>query len=156
MRPEILLRASALLAVLQTANGAPTSNSGGNPPLRGSEDLLGYSPDNVLTDEDTDAIKFTLVPGQKDDARDGVYLDFEHADNPQPIRGTKGANDPGPRMCDEEHPMKLEEAGLTVSQATTTTTGSTVTSLRLQERTTVKPSTRSGQWVGSNKCSLHW
>ncbi|KAL2009489.1 hypothetical protein VTN00DRAFT_5296 [Thermoascus crustaceus] len=97
MRPETLLRASALLAAFQTANGAPTSNSGGNPPLRGSEDLLGYSTSNTLTKEDTDAIKFKLVPGQKDDPRDGVYLDFEHAENPQPIRGDKGATDPGPR-----------------------------------------------------------
>ncbi|KAL2000998.1 hypothetical protein VTN02DRAFT_2357 [Thermoascus thermophilus] len=97
MRTETLLRVSALLAALQTTHAAPTSTSGGNPPLRGSEDLLGYSASNTLTTEDTDAIKFQLVPGHKDDTIDGVYLDFEHAENPQPIRGDRGGTDPGPR-----------------------------------------------------------
>ena len=38
-----------------------------------------------------------LAQGQTEDADDGVYLDFSDVDMPQPIRGTKGGLDPGPR-----------------------------------------------------------
>jgi quercetin dioxygenase-like cupin family protein len=65
--------------------------------LRGSAALLGYSPGNKLTTENTDAISYKLVPGQTDDANLGTYLDFENNPNPQPSRGTKGGLDPGPR-----------------------------------------------------------
>ncbi|KAE8155228.1 RmlC-like cupin domain-containing protein [Aspergillus avenaceus] len=68
-----------------------------DPPLRGSEDLLGYSPDNKLSEHSTEEVKYTLLPAQKEDPKIGSYLDFEHADNPQPIRGSLGASDPGPR-----------------------------------------------------------
>lgn len=98
MRINGFLSASALLAALQTANGAPTATST-NPPLRGSEDLLGYSESNTLNDENTDNIPYQPVPGQNDDAKIGAYLDFESSDNPQPIRGSLGATDPGPREC---------------------------------------------------------
>ncbi|PKX99282.1 putative oxalate decarboxylase [Aspergillus novofumigatus IBT 16806] len=85
----------AFFFVLPCANGAPTAQPS-NPPLRGSEDLLGYSSSNTITEQSTE-VKYTLVTGQKDDANNGVYLDFEGVDNPQPIRGDLGGSDPGPR-----------------------------------------------------------
>jgi hypothetical protein len=84
------------LLVLPWANGAPTAQPS-NPPLRGSEDLLGYSSSNTITEQSTE-VKYTPVAGQKDDANNGVYLDFEGVDNPQPIRGDLGGTDPGPSM----------------------------------------------------------
>lgn len=86
----------AFLLVLPCANGAPTAQPS-NPPLRGSEDLLGYSSSNTITEQSTE-VKYTPVTGQKDDANNGVYLDFEGVDNPQPIRGNLGGTDPGPSM----------------------------------------------------------
>lgn len=38
-----------------------------------------------------------LVNGQEADAKLGLYLDFNSADVPQPIRGERGNTDPGPR-----------------------------------------------------------
>lgn len=46
-----------------------------------------------------------LVLGQKADGKLGLYLDFNSAtypNGPQPIRGTKGATDPGPRTYEYE------------------------------------------------------
>jgi len=96
MRIDAFLSVSALLATLQGVNGAP-AGTGTNPPLRGSENLLGYSPSNTLNDENTDNIQYTPVPGQNEDAKVAPYLDFENSENPQPIRGDTGGTDPGPR-----------------------------------------------------------
>jgi hypothetical protein len=89
---------STVLAAIQVVNGAPAA-APSNPPLRGSGSLQGYSASNVVSNENTDAIKYQLAPGQKDDAKIGAYLDFEKIDNPQPIRGTGGGLEPGPRGC---------------------------------------------------------
>lgn len=40
---------------------------------------------------------YTLAPGQEADADLGLYLDLTTNQNPQPIRGSNGATDPGPR-----------------------------------------------------------
>ena len=40
---------------------------------------------------------YALVAGQEEDADVGLYLDFSNNPNPQPIRGSNGATDPGPR-----------------------------------------------------------
>lgn len=66
-------------------------------PLRGSEDLLGYSASNTVVHQDTDPTTTELAPGQTEDANLGVYLDFSNVADPQPIRGSKGGTDPGPR-----------------------------------------------------------
>ncbi|OJJ31397.1 hypothetical protein ASPWEDRAFT_141622 [Aspergillus wentii DTO 134E9] len=97
MKPQLLQALSLLL--IPSVYGAPASRSNeGNPPLRGPQSLIGYSESNTITDKSTDeGIKYTLVPGQKDDADDGIYFDFETADNPQLIRGSTGGTDPGPR-----------------------------------------------------------
>ena len=98
------------LAILPIANGAPaavpsasapSSSDSNNPPLRGSEDLLGYSSSNTFTAEDPAEVPYQPVPGQDQDANYGFYLDFESEDRPQPIRGSKGATDPGPRKLSE-------------------------------------------------------
>jgi hypothetical protein len=80
--------------------GAPVASVGSanaNPPLHGDESLLGYSSSNPVSTKNTDNIPFTPVPGQTANSLDGFYLAFEDEDSPQPIRGTKGATDPGPR-----------------------------------------------------------
>ncbi|PYI19567.1 oxalate decarboxylase [Aspergillus violaceofuscus CBS 115571] len=91
--------AAALAIPAMSPLRAPTSN----PPLRGSEDLLGYSSSNTLSDQTTEDVTYTPVAGQTDDADLGVYLDFEDSDSPQPIRGDKGATDPGPRNTYYDH-----------------------------------------------------
>ncbi|KAK7720204.1 hypothetical protein SLS57_005612 [Botryosphaeria dothidea] len=90
-RLSLLLGLSAIGAV----HGAPAVD-----PLRGSPDLQGYNPSNILTDEDTTNVQYELAPGQSDDADLGTYLDFSNIENPQPIRGTKGGTDPGPHNSD--------------------------------------------------------
>ncbi|KAL5357356.1 RmlC-like cupin domain-containing protein [Aspergillus floccosus] len=98
MKTSVLSTLTLLVLFAGTGSAAPTArDSAGNPPLRGSEDLLGYSASNKLSPDSTEDIKYTLVTGQKDDANIGVYFDFENVDNPQPIRGSLGGTDPGPR-----------------------------------------------------------
>jgi hypothetical protein len=96
MKMKIPLLAT-LLHVLSLVQAAPArSNSDSNPGLRGSESLVGYSPSEPSASKSAPDIKYTLLPGQKEDPNIGSYLDFEKADNPQPIRGSSGGDDPGP------------------------------------------------------------
>ncbi|KAJ5355175.1 uncharacterized protein N7496_012387 [Penicillium cataractarum] len=102
MKPQILSRAVQLLpALLCLVDAAPASvrrdDSSSNPGLRGSEALVGYSPTEKVATGAKPDIKYTLLPGQKEDPDIGSYLDFENVENPQPIRGTTGSDDPGPR-----------------------------------------------------------
>ncbi|KAK0647362.1 Oxalate decarboxylase OxdC [Lasiodiplodia hormozganensis] len=101
---SLLLGLSALGAV----HGAPAVD-----PLRGSTDLQGYNPSNILTDEDTTNVQYELAPGQTNDADLGTFLDFSDIENPQPIRGTKGGTDPGPRNpeVDRQNSDKLAPPG---------------------------------------------
>ncbi|KAF2085962.1 putative oxalate decarboxylase [Saccharata proteae CBS 121410] len=83
-----------LLAAARVAHTAPA----GNPGLRGSESLLGYDASNVLSTENTaDVGPVDLTTTQTEDADIGAYIDFSNDANPQPIRGSKGGTDPGPR-----------------------------------------------------------
>lgn len=75
---------------------APTKRAS-NPPLRGSEALVGYSTTENIASGTQPDIKYSLLPGQKENPDIGSYLDFENVDNPQPIRGSTGSDDPGPR-----------------------------------------------------------
>jgi hypothetical protein len=77
----------------QYASAAPTGTASASPP----ESLLGYNPDNVVINANTDDIQYEFAPGQTDSANIGPILDFNNIENPQPIRGTKGGTDPGPR-----------------------------------------------------------
>jgi len=83
----------ALVLLFSAAQAAPTSNPG----LRGSGDLVGYSPSRDVPVKNT-SVQYELVKGQKEDADVGVYLDFKDVKNPQPIRGSHGGTDPGPSM----------------------------------------------------------
>ncbi|CAG7919374.1 unnamed protein product [Penicillium olsonii] len=84
-------------ALVTLIHAAPARRDTENPGLRGSESLLGYSSSNKGGGISPPDIKYTLLPGQKEDPKIGSYLDFEKADNPQPIRGSTGSDDPGPR-----------------------------------------------------------
>jgi len=98
MKLELLARALYLLPTLLLPAGAAPARRNSNAPLRGTEALVGYSAtENVATGSKPD-IKYSLLPGQKEDPDIGSYLDFENVENPQPIRGSTGSDDPGPRM----------------------------------------------------------
>ncbi|KAG0154620.1 hypothetical protein PDIDSM_188 [Penicillium digitatum] len=92
------LLVALLPVVLPLVHGAPARRDSPNPGLRGSDSLVGYSPDYKSDSDLRPDIEYTLVPGQKEDPKIGSYLDFEKADNPQPIRGPTGSDDPGPSM----------------------------------------------------------
>ena len=80
----------------------PTGQAIGPPGSSGSpyatEDFVG--PDGNPVDPADSAIvtDYELVPGQTDAANLGLYLDLDETQNPQPIRGSAGGTDPGPRM----------------------------------------------------------
>ncbi|KAJ5555952.1 hypothetical protein N7513_003594 [Penicillium frequentans] len=87
---------SLLLALLTAVDAAPARRSS-NPPLRGSEALVGYSSTEKGASGTQPDIKYSLLPGQTVSPDIGAYLDFEKVENPQPIRGSTGSDDPGPR-----------------------------------------------------------
>jgi hypothetical protein len=93
---KLQISATLLLAALPWVHGAPARRDTTNPGLRGSESLIGYSSSNKGGSDSPPDIKYTLLPGQKEDPNIGSYLDFQKADNPQPIRGSTGSDDPGP------------------------------------------------------------
>ncbi|KAJ5937500.1 hypothetical protein N7454_003842 [Penicillium verhagenii] len=85
-----------LFLLLCTVGAAPARRSS-NPPLRGSEALVGYSSTEKIVSGTQPDLKYSLLPGQTDSPDIGAYLDFENIENPQPIRGSTGSDDPGPR-----------------------------------------------------------
>lgn len=87
---------SLIPAILPLVCAAPARRDADNAPLRGSGSLVGYSSSNKGGGDSPPDIKYTLLPGQKEDPKIGSYLDFQKADNPQPIRGSTGSDDPGP------------------------------------------------------------
>lgn len=95
----------------QVSLAAPTGTLSAADPTSGS--LLGYNSANVVINQDTDDIQYSLVPGQTDAATVGSPLDFSTVENPQPIRGSKGGTDPGPRTeeYDSLNPDKLVPPG---------------------------------------------
>ena len=98
--PEYNMKFQLIVALLpvvvRLAHGAPARRDTPNPGLRGSDSLVGYSPDNHVGSGSRPDIKYTLLPGQKEDPEIVSPLDFVKADNPQPIRGSTGSDDPGP------------------------------------------------------------
>lgn len=87
----------AVGGVTPAATPTATAVSGS---LYGDESLLGEnaapSPisggDSALVPESD----YELVNGQEADAKLGLYLDFNSVENPQPLRGGEGSQDPGP------------------------------------------------------------
>lgn len=93
----------AILGFSSTVCAAPVADpqlqSRADPPgLRGSQSLLGNTGTPVDKSDSALVEDYDLVPGQKSDADLGFYFDFTKAQNPQPIRGSKGGTDPGPSM----------------------------------------------------------
>ena len=82
----------------------------------GSEDFLGPNGNPVNPADSAIVTDYQLVPGQTADADLGLYLDLEVAENPQPIRGSLGGVDPGPRM--ESTCISFRKILLTLWQAT--------------------------------------
>ncbi|MCJ1311855.1 hypothetical protein MMC25_005528 [Agyrium rufum] len=82
----------------------PAGPPGATGSLYGNERLLG--PDGNTAPPASSALlpegSYDLVPGQKQDEDNGVYLDFNSTPNPQPIRGSNGGTDPGPRNYNYE------------------------------------------------------
>lgn len=107
-----IFRAIVLTIVnLELSSAAPTGTSLAATPTSGS--LLGYNPANVEIHPDTDDIPYSLVPGQTEAASVGTSLNFTTSLNPQPIRGSKGGTDPGPRTegYDRLNPDRLAPPG---------------------------------------------
>ncbi|CAI7661610.1 unnamed protein product [Penicillium bialowiezense] len=94
---KLELFSTLIPAILPLVCAAPARRDADNAPLRGSGSLVGYSSSNKGGGDSPPDIKYTLLPGQKEDPKIGSYLDFQKADNPQPIRGSTGSDDPGPR-----------------------------------------------------------
>lgn len=75
--------------------------------LYGDESLLGGAamPSPVSGGDSAIVPDPPMVNGQGADADLGLYLDFNSVPNPQPIRGSAGQTDPGPRKFEEaRHP----------------------------------------------------
>lgn len=92
--------------------GVPTSVPTVTSPtgsLYGSEALLGgnAAPSPISGGDSAIVSDFPLVNGQEADDKLGLYLDFNSVEDPQPLRGTVGQTDPGPRESFLlESPMK--------------------------------------------------
>lgn len=92
--------ASLILFLLPLSDAFPArraEESSTNPGLKGSKTLIGYSPSEKVGSTTTPDIKYSLLPGQTNDPDIGTWLDFSNVENPQPIRGDTGGDDPGPR-----------------------------------------------------------
>jgi hypothetical protein len=113
MAPRYHLKLSSILLAMASFTNltfsAPTGTASAAPP----SSLLGYNAANKVINEDTDDISYTLVPGQTDTAVIGAFLDFNNQAHPQPIRGSKGGTDPGPRTEEYDilNPDKLAPPG---------------------------------------------
>ena len=83
---------------LSIPTGQAIGPPGASGSVYGTEELLGADGNPVDPADSAIVTKYDLVPGQTADADLGLYLNLEEAKNPQPIRGTTGGTDPGPRM----------------------------------------------------------
>ena len=87
---------AALPLSIPTGQAIGPPGSSGDP--YGSEEFLGPNGNPVNPADSAIVTNYHLVPGQTEDANLGLFLDLEEAENPQPIRGSNGGTDPGPRM----------------------------------------------------------
>ena len=77
--------------------GIPVGPAGATGSLYGPETLLGDDGSMQNTADSAIVSDYELVPGQQANANEGLYLDFTKTPNPQPIRGSNGYTDAGPR-----------------------------------------------------------
>ena len=103
LSPRSLMTSMVLGICIQPIFSAPITNPVGPPgasgSLYGTETLLGAG-GNPVSSVDSAVVptsSYDLVAGQTSDTDYGFYLDFDSTANPQPIRGSQGASDPGPR-----------------------------------------------------------
>ena len=78
--------------------GIPVGPAGATASPYGPETLLGNDGSTQDTADSAVVSNYKLVPGQDASADVGLFLDFSQTPNPQPIRGTNGYTDAGPRM----------------------------------------------------------
>ncbi|KAJ5054374.1 uncharacterized protein L3040_000649 [Drepanopeziza brunnea f. sp. 'multigermtubi'] len=110
MATQVYVKAAfILLGFAWLISAAPTGTTVEPSPTS----LLGYNSANGVVNEDTANIQYSLLPGQTEAATVGDYLDFNNVKNPQPIRGSKGGTDPGPRTEEYDilNPDKLAPPG---------------------------------------------
>ncbi|KAI5789433.1 RmlC-like cupin domain-containing protein [Pyronema domesticum] len=102
-----VIAAPAVALEARQAQPTPTRTFASTGSLLGPTTLRGYHPSLPLSTEDTviPIDKLDLAPGQIDD-KIGALLDFSHVATPQPVRGSKGNSDPGPKQpeIDRTHP----------------------------------------------------
>ena len=77
--------------------GIPVGAAGATGTPYGPEALLGNDGSTQDTADSAIVTDYKLVPGQEANADVGLYLDFSKTPNPQPIRGSNGYTDAGPR-----------------------------------------------------------
>lgn len=93
----------AVVLDLPTASPVPPPTASGS--LYGPENLLGYDGNPVSGSAVVE--DYQLAPGQLEDPKDGLELDFNLIEKPQPIRGTNGRSggtDPGPDTSRYDRP----------------------------------------------------
>ena len=89
---------SIVAAPVNTVPGLPVGPPGASGSIIGSAAFQGTDGNPVDPSDSAFVSDYQLVAGQSQDSDDGLYLDFTSIPNPQPIRGTGGGTDPGPRM----------------------------------------------------------
>lgn len=150
MRLQFPSRMLYLLHILLSlAEAAPAPRASSNPPLRGTEALVGYSPSEKAVSHTQPDIKYSLLPEQKNSPDIGDYLNFQGVQNPQPIRGSTGSDDPGPRKSHawNQDTQDLSFRYSSAGQGTTTMTELIVINWRLRAQIMARQSTRNGPWV---------
>ena len=92
---SLTLTAAAPVATFSSKPAGPPGASGS---LTGSANLQGTNGNPINLADSAVVSNYQLVAGQSQESDNGLYLDFTSTPNPQPLRGTGGGTDPGPRM----------------------------------------------------------
>ena len=82
------------VAIPEGQSPGPPGYSGS---VYGSPSFAGPDGNPVDTADSAIVSNYRLTPEQQEDADLGLYLDLDEVHNPQPIRGSHGGTDPGPR-----------------------------------------------------------
>ena len=97
--PAISAAPTGAALPLSIPTGQAIGPPGSSGQVYGSEEFLGPNGNPVDPADSAIVTDYKLVPGQTADANLGLYLDLEGTANPQPIRGSTGGTDPGPRTA---------------------------------------------------------